>query len=59
MIPTLNPSQLSASLEGIKARHGPPPWSEAIVVNDRFTATVICQGPGHQNDWHYHLVDEC
>jgi quercetin dioxygenase-like cupin family protein len=20
---------------------------------------VICQAPGHQNDWHYHLVDEC
>ena len=57
--PTLNPQQLSLSIEDLKARHGEPPWSERIVVNDRYTITVICQNPGHQNDWHYHLVDEC
>ena len=57
--PTLNPQQLSVSIEDLKARHGEPPWSERIVVNDRYVVTVICQNPGHQNDWHYHLVDEC
>ena len=57
--PTLNPQQLSVSIEDLKARHGKPPWSERIVVNDRYVISVICQNPGHQNDWHYHLVDEC
>ncbi len=57
--PTLNPQQLSLSIEDLKARHGEPPWSERIVVNDRYVISVICQNPGHQNDWHYHLVDEC
>jgi quercetin dioxygenase-like cupin family protein len=56
---TLNPTQLSASVEELKARHGRAPWLERMVVTDRFTVTVICQDPGHQNDWHYHLVDEC
>ena len=57
--PTLNPQQLSLRIEDLKARHGEPPWSERIVVNDRYVISVICQNPGHQNDWHYHLVDEC
>ena len=56
--PTLNPQQLSLSIEELKKKHGEPPWSERIIVNDRYTVTVICQNPGHQNDWHYHLVDE-
>ncbi|HEV7213741.1 MAG TPA: cupin domain-containing protein, partial [Chloroflexota bacterium] len=57
-LPTLNTEQRVTSLQAIKARHGAPPWSERIVVNDRCTTTVICQAPGHSNDWHYHLVDE-
>ena len=57
--PTLNAQQLSLSIEDLKARHGEPPWSERIVANDRYTIGVICQNPGHQNDWHYHLTDEC
>lgn len=56
--PTLNPQRLKLSIEELKARHGPPPWHEQIVINDRFVVTVICQAPGHQNDWHYHVVDE-
>lgn len=55
----LNPENLSISVEAVKARHGEPPWSEQIVRNDRYVVTVICQEPGHQNDWHYHVVDEC
>ena len=55
---TLSPEALVTSLEEIKARHGAPPWTERIVVNDRMTSTVICQAPGHGNDWHYHVVDE-
>jgi quercetin dioxygenase-like cupin family protein len=55
----LGPGRLSASVEELKERHGRAPWSERMVVNDRFTVTVICQDPGHRNDWHYHLVDEC
>ena len=57
--PTLNPNRLSVSVEEVKARRGAPPWSEQIVANDRYVVTVIYQAPGHQNDWHYHLSDEC
>jgi quercetin dioxygenase-like cupin family protein len=56
--PTLNPGRLATSVEEIKARRGAAPWAERIVVNERFTITVICQEPGHVNDWHYHVVDE-
>src|SRR2546430_12979979 len=56
--PTLHPGQVRASVEEVKARRGAPPWAERIAVNDRFLITVICQEPGHQNDWHYHLTDE-
>ncbi|MFZ0217641.1 MAG: cupin domain-containing protein [Candidatus Dormiibacterota bacterium] len=55
----LNPENLSISVEQVKARQGAAPWSEQIVRNDRYVVTVICQEPGHQNDWHYHVVDEC
>jgi quercetin dioxygenase-like cupin family protein len=57
-LPTLHAGALVASLAEIKARHGAPPWSERLVGNDRCTTTVICQPPGHSNDWHYHIVDE-
>lgn len=58
--PTLSLDQgLRANIEELKARRGPAPWNERIVINDRFVVTVICQNPGQQNDWHYHLVDEC
>lgn len=56
--PTLRPGRLTVNVEEIKARRGAPPWAERIVVNEGFTITVICQAPGHQNDWHYHVVDE-
>src|SRR5215212_4779864 len=36
-----------------------PPWAAILVSTDRFVVTVICQAPGHRNDWHYHLSDEC
>ena len=57
--PTLSAERVKLSIEDLKAQHGPPPWHERIVANDRFVITVICQAPGHQNDWHYHLTDEC
>jgi quercetin dioxygenase-like cupin family protein len=54
----LNPAQVKVSIEEMKARHGAPPWHERLIENDRYIVTVICQAPGHANDWHYHLVDE-
>ena len=36
-----------------------PPWAAILVSTDRYVVTVICQAPGHRNDWHYHLVEEC
>jgi uncharacterized protein (DUF952 family)/quercetin dioxygenase-like cupin family protein len=50
---------MKVEVEELKARRGGPPWTERIVANDRFVVTVICQEPGHRNDWHYHLTDEC
>ncbi len=55
----LSMENLTARLEEIKARHGAPPWSEPLFMSDDMQAFVICQAPGHQNDWHYHLADEC
>jgi quercetin dioxygenase-like cupin family protein len=57
--PALSAERISMSIEELKALHGPPPWSVPLVANDRFLVMVICQAPGHRNDWHYHLVDEC
>ncbi|MGN6700759.1 MAG: hypothetical protein ACTHMR_21585, partial [Thermomicrobiales bacterium] len=57
--PTLSSAQLKVSVEEVKSRRGPAPWGERIVINDRYVITVICQTPGHQNDWHYHRADEC
>ena len=56
---TLSASLLSARLDEIKARHGDPPWSERVVISDEITVTVICQPPGHPNDRHFHIRDEC
>jgi quercetin dioxygenase-like cupin family protein len=57
--PTLNPERLAIGIEELKARHGQPPWATILAQTDRYVVTVICQAPGHQNDWHYHLSDEC
>ena len=57
--PALNPEHVKVAIDELKTRHGTPPWAEALVMTDRFIITVICQAPGHPNDWHYHLVDEC
>ena len=55
----LSPERLTLGIEEMKARFGAPPWAATLVKNDRFIVTVICQAPGHPNDWHYHLSDEC
>jgi len=57
--PALSANRLRVSIEELKTRHGAPPWAATLVLTDRYVVTVICQAPGHQNDWHYHLADEC
>jgi quercetin dioxygenase-like cupin family protein len=54
----LDHQTLTARVADIKARRGPPPWAERVVVTDEFSVTVICQAPGHPNDHHYHQHDE-
>jgi mannose-6-phosphate isomerase-like protein (cupin superfamily) len=49
---------LSVNVEDIKARRGEAPWAERVVISDAVEVVAICQNPGHQNDWHYHLQDE-
>ncbi len=41
-----------------RARKGPPPWSDALVLTDDIQAFIICHPPGQPNDTHYHLHDE-
>jgi len=57
--PALNSERLAVGIEELKARHEAPPWADVLVQTDRYVVMVICQAPGHQNDWHYHLADEC
>ena len=57
--PDLSAERVSMGIEELKTRHGPPPWAAILVRTDRYVVTVICQAPGHRNDWHYHLADEC
>ena len=54
----LDKDTLTARIAEIKERKGPPPWAERVVITDEFVITVICQAPGHPNDYHYHLHDE-
>jgi glutathione S-transferase len=56
---TLHVGRLKVAVEELKVRRGAAPWVERIVANDRFAVTVICQAPGHRNDWHHHVVEEC
>jgi len=54
----LSAERVSMGIEELKTRHGPPPWAAILVRTDRYVVTVICQAPGHCNDWHFHLADE-
>jgi quercetin dioxygenase-like cupin family protein len=55
--PALSAERVTMGIEELKTRHGPPPWAAILVQTDRYVVTVICQAPGHRNDWHYHLAD--
>ena len=55
--PALSAERVSMGIEELKTRHGPPPWAAILVQTDRYVVTVICQAPGHRNDWHYHLAE--
>jgi quercetin dioxygenase-like cupin family protein len=54
----LNKEILTARIAELKERKGPAPWAEQVVASDEFYVTVICQAPGHVNDYHYHQHDE-
>lgn len=55
----LSSACLGVALDEIKARNGPPPWTEKIVISNEVTVTAICQPSGHAGDRHYHYKDEC
>lgn len=57
-LPLLEAGKHLARLDEIKAKHGAPPWSEALVMTDDMQAFLICQAPGHPCDTHYHEHDE-
>jgi len=57
-MPLLEAGKFLSRLDEIKAKHGPPPWSEVMVMTDDMQAFLICQAPGHPTDTHYHEHDE-
>jgi mannose-6-phosphate isomerase-like protein (cupin superfamily) len=56
--PLLDIGKLRARVDELRARKGPPPWSDTLVMTDDIQAFIICHLPGHLNDTHYHLHDE-
>ena len=56
--PILDATSYHTRIEELKAKHGAPPWSEALVMTDDMQAFLICQAPGHPCDTHYHEHDE-
>ena len=58
-MPPLDATTLTARLAAIKEQMGPPPWAVQVIKTDQIVVTAICQAPGHQNDHHYHIYDEC
>ncbi|MBI2941237.1 MAG: cupin domain-containing protein [Chloroflexi bacterium] len=57
-LPILSPETLTARVEEMVARKGPPPWSEVVVATDYARGILICQAPGTENDYHYHHEGE-
>ena len=58
-LPLLGGNRLSIAIDELVRTKGDPPWNAQLIANERIVVTVICQAPGHHNDWHYHLDDEC
>ena len=52
MTPSAEPRHIS--IAEIVARHGEPPWAEALFTDGRNNAVLICDAPGQQNDAHAH-----
>ncbi len=57
-VPLMETGRLMARVDELRARKGPPPWSDALVLTDDIQAFIICHPPGQPNDTHYHLHDE-
>ena len=56
--PILSATLNHISLEQIKARKGPPPWSHPVTLADHVTGVVIHQDETAANDNHCHTYDE-
>ena len=50
----LPPNLLHARLDHLLAHFGEPPWSQALIADDRNLANLICHGPGMTNTPHWH-----
>ena len=50
----LPPNLLHTTLDAMFAQFGEPPWSQAIISDDRNRANLICHGPGMSNNAHWH-----
>ena len=52
MTPSSEPKRIS--IADIVARHGEPPWAEALFTDGRNDVVLICNAPGQSNDAHAH-----
>ena len=56
--PILDATLNSISLQEIKDKKGPPPWSHTVVLADHIAGNVSYQDAGQINDNHCHNYDE-
>ena len=52
MTPSTEPRHIS--IAEVVARHGEPPWAEALFTDGRNNVVLICNAPGQENDAHAH-----
>lgn len=53
-LPDTTKKPLHIRVSDVLARHGKPPWAEALLEDGRNMAVLICNDPGQTNDAHVH-----
>lgn len=48
------PNLIHTTIDKMFEIYGEPPWSDAVLADDRNRANLICHGPGMSNNAHWH-----
>jgi len=54
VLPKIMPNLPHQRIQSVVETMGPPPWSARLIDTDLMWAVLICYGPGHANNEHYH-----